>query len=118
MTEEESIKEGYVEGRVLPFIVMEESFSSSGGGFGFGLIQRIYTPKIYYYRVDQKGQAQKGHQEHYHFFTDEQHRNELFAINKDGSFHDGTSFRFRDGWLDALKKLGVETENIDKKYVA
>lgn len=118
MTEEESLKAGYVQGMLHSFTV-EEWQLESGPSFGLGFLRQIRVDATYYYRIDQHpGLPTIGNRRHYHIYRDQEQKNQVFAINQDGSFHDGTSYRFNQEWLNALKKLGVEVENIDKKYVA
>lgn len=104
------------EAHLTPFVVQEWEWSVPEEGIG--LITKIRVNKIYFYRKDNAGNRMKGNQEHYHIFKDEKHKQELFAINKDGSFHDGTSYKFTKEWLKVLKEeFQIATENIEPQYL-
>lgn len=59
-----------------------------------------------YYRLD-KGNNTVGQERHIHVFTDERGRHQLYAINYDGTKHDGSKYQLNKKHIEALKKLGI-----------
>lgn len=46
-------------------------------------------------------------QQHYHVYKDDKGMHQIFAINKDGTPHDGSRFSMSKKLVDALKSLGI-----------
>ena len=44
---------------------------------------------------------------HFHIFTDKRGKHQIFAINIDGTAHDGSHFVIPDLMVDPLRQLGV-----------
>lgn len=59
-----------------------------------------------YYRLDKSNNA-VGQKRHIHVFTDKRGRHQLYAINYDGTKHDGSKYKLNKKHIEALKKLGI-----------
>ena len=59
-----------------------------------------------YYRID-KGNDAIGQQRHIHVFTDDKGRIQLFAINYNGTTHDGSKYILSKKEQEALIQLGI-----------
>lgn len=70
------------------------------------IYQRIPGTR-HYYRKD-KGQPIKGKEWHIHVFKDSRHNNQLFAINADGSTHDGSSIWINKEMCSFLNSIGIQ----------
>lgn len=55
---------------------------------------------------------------HIHIFNEHQ-KDDLFAINFDGTFHDKKRppFLLSKGFVEALRQLGIQVKNIDNVYL-
>lgn len=60
----------------------------------------------HYYRVDKANNA-PGQQRHIHVFKDDEGQIQLFAINYDGTTHDGSKHLLSRKEKDALTSLGI-----------
>lgn len=69
------------------------------------IYQRFGNTKNYY-RID-KGNDAIGQQRHIHVFTDDKGRIQLFAINYDGTTHDGSKYILSKKEQEALIQLGI-----------
>lgn len=64
-----------------------------------------FSPTKCVYRLDKANNA-KGQQCHVHVFSDKNHNNQLYAINIDGTPHDGSKYQLNKKHQEALKKIG------------
>ncbi len=61
----------------------------------------------YYYRKD-KGQPLPGKEMHIHVYKDSKHNNQLFAINADGTPHDGSKIIIGPVIAKYLRTIGID----------
>ena len=68
-------------------------------------IYQPFPPTKCVYRIDHANNA-VGQQEHLHVYADKNHKHQLYAINIDGTPHDGSKFQLNRKHQQALKNLG------------
>ena len=71
----------------------------------YNVYKRFGETKLYY-RLDKANNA-VGQQRHIHVFKDKDGRIQVFAINFDGTPHDGSKYQLTPKIQDALIKLGI-----------
>lgn len=64
-----------------------------------------FPPTKCVYRLDKANNA-IGQQRHIHVFADKAHNHQLYAINIDGTPHDGSKYQLNQKHQDALRKIG------------
>lgn len=64
-----------------------------------------FPPTKCVFRLD-NGNNAIGQQRHIHVYSDKNHNNQLYAINIDGTPHDGSKIRLNKRHQEALKKVG------------
>lgn len=64
-----------------------------------------FPPTKCVYRLDKPNNAQ-GQQKHIHVYSDKSHQHQLYAINIDGTPHDGSHYQLSTKHQDALRTLG------------
>lgn len=64
------------------------------------------TQKRYYYRMDKSNNA-PSQQRHIHVYRDNRGKRQLFAMNVDGSSHDGSQYIIPKDLFAPLQKLGL-----------
>lgn len=106
-TEEQEYEVGYIV--VEEGSVFDAAFSQMAKNTGSHLIEEHETYKkfgnspVMTYRID-KGDGTPGRQTHVHVFMKGQ---QLYAINMDGSPHDGSKAKLSKKSIETLKALGV-----------
>ncbi len=66
-----------------------------------------FPPTKCVYRLD-KGNNAVGQQKHVHVYADKKHNHQLYAINIDGTPHDGSKYQLNKKHQDALRSLGFK----------
>lgn len=64
-----------------------------------------FPPTKCVYRLDKPNNA-PGQQKHIHVYADKKHNHQLYAINIDGTPHDGSKYQLNNKHQEALKALG------------
>lgn len=64
-----------------------------------------FPPTKCVYRLDKSNNI-PGQQVHVHVYSDKKHNHQLYAINIDGTPHDGSKFQLSQKHQDALKAIG------------
>lgn len=66
---------------------------------------KSFLPTKCVYRLDKANNA-PGQQEHIHVYSDKNHNHQLYAINIDGTPHDGSKYQLNKKHQIALRALG------------
>lgn len=68
-------------------------------------IYKKFPPTKCVYRLDHSNNT-IGQQAHIHVYADKKHHHQLYAINIDGSSHDGSKYQLSPKHQDALRAIG------------